>query len=103
MAEGIAEDVKPPEAESEPKSDKSKRSEDPAAKKLRLEKEAAELQSCLRDGVISDAKTRVAWIMNLFPHTRNSDVALTLKYWQLFHPELYDPVAMSPRSLFKLE
>ena len=40
--------------------------------------------------------------MNLFPSTRNSDVALTLKYWELFQPELYNAVAMSPRSLFKL-
>jgi hypothetical protein len=103
MAEGIADDAKPQEVESEPKSSRSKRSEDPLAKKLRLEKEAAELQSCLRDGVISDVKTRVAWIMNLFPSTGNSDVALTLKYWELFQPELYNAVAMSPRNLFKLE
>lgn len=103
MAEGIADDAKPQEVESEPKSSRSKTSEDLLAKKLRLEKEAAELQASLRDGVISDVKTRVAWIMNLFPSTRNSDVALTLKYWELFQPELYNAVAMSPRNLFKLE
>jgi hypothetical protein len=103
MAEGIPNDANSGEEEPERTSSKSKRSEEPLARKLRLETEAAELQSCLRDGVVSDVKTRVAWTMNLFPHTRNSDVALTLKYWELFQPELYNAVAMSPRSLFKLE
>lgn len=77
--------------------------EEPGARKLRLEQEARELQSSINDGVTSDVKTRVAWILNLFPHTRNSDISLTLKYWELFQPELYNPTAMEPRSLFKLE
>lgn len=80
-----------------------KSSEDPEAKKLRLQREAAELQASLNDGVVSDLKTRVAWILNLFPATRNSDIALTLKYWELFQRDIFNPVSMSPRDLFKLE
>jgi hypothetical protein len=77
--------------------------EDPVARKLRLEREASELRASLANGVISDLKTKVAWVLNLFPHTRNSDIALTLKYWELFHSDLFNPKAMNPRDLFKME
>ena len=92
------------EAGDQPKSSKkSQKPEDPIARKLRLEKEANELQASLNDGVISDLKTKVAWILNLFPHTRNSDISLTLKYWELFNADTFNPTAMNPRDLFKLE
>ena len=52
---------------------------------------------------MSDLKTKVAWILNQFAHTRNSDVALTLKYWELFQSNLYNPNSMRPRDLFTLE
>jgi len=88
----------------QPKSPKkSQKSEDPVARKLRLETEAGDLQASLNDGVISDLKTKVAWILNLFPHTRNSDISLTLKYWELFNADVFNPSAMNPRDLFKLE
>jgi hypothetical protein len=84
-------------------SKKSKPHEDPIARKLRLEKEARELQASLNDGVMSDVKTKVAWVLNMFPPTRNSDVSLTLKYWELFHSDLFNPTSMNPRTLFKME
>lgn len=80
-----------------------KKSEDPIARMARLEREANELKASLNDGVISDLKTKVAWILNLFPHTRNSDISLTLKYWELFNSDTFNPVSMNPRDLFKLE
>lgn len=82
---------------------RSRKSEDPIARKLRRENEARELQASLNDGIISDLKTRVAWILNLFPHTRNSDVALTIKYWEMFQRDIFNPNSMSPIDLFKLE
>jgi len=85
------------------RSKKAKSLEDVAARKIRLEKEAVQLQSSLKDGVVSDVKTKVAWVLNLFPHTRNSDISLTLKYWELFHADIFNPISMSPRDLFKLE
>lgn len=98
------EDALPPEGDQPPAAPKKSRSsEDPHARQLRLEKEANELQASLKDGVISDVKTKVAWVLNLFPHTRNSDISLTLKYWELFQGDLFNPVAMNPRDLFKLE
>ena len=84
-------------------SGKSKKLEDPIARKVRLEREARDLEAALADGVVSDLKTRVAWILNLFPHTRNSDVALTIKYWEMFQQGIFNSISMSPRDLFRLE
>ncbi len=87
----------------ESSSKNKKNTEDFLARKSRLEKEAAELVASLNDGVFSDIKTKVAWVLNLFPHTRNSDISLTLKYWELYHSDLFNPTAMNPRDMFKME
>jgi len=94
----------PGQTDGEDSSSKNKKStEDFLARKLRLEKEAAELVASLNDGVFSDVKTKVAWVLNLFPHTRNSDISLTLKYWELYHSDLFNPTSMNPRDMFKME
>jgi hypothetical protein len=82
---------------------KPRKVEDFEARRARLEKEANALQSSLKDGVMSDLKTKVAWVLNQFSNTRNSDVALTLKYWELFQSNVYNSSSMSPRDLFRLE
>lgn len=48
-------------------------------------------------------KPRVAHILNLYPHTRNSDISLSLKYWEIFQPDLYKESGVLPKNLFKLE
>jgi len=45
----------------------------------------------------------VAYILHQHPKTRDSDVALTLKYWELHQPNLFNPTGMLPRDLFLLE
>ena len=35
---------------------------------------------------------RVAYILNLYPETRDSDIKLQIQYWELFEPELFDGV-----------
>jgi hypothetical protein len=81
-------------------------SEDTAAnarKQLRLAREKQELLASLASGDFSTMKTRVAGMLNFYPDSRNSDVALTLKYWETFQPEIYKPHGILPRDLFKLE
>jgi hypothetical protein len=56
-----------------PSPKKRETTEDPTVKKLRLEREATELVASLNDGVFSDLKTKVAWVLNMYPHTRDSD------------------------------
>lgn len=73
-------------------------------KKLaKIEKEKKELIAALAGGDFSTQRTRVASVLNLFPAARNSDIALTLKYWEVFQPEIYNPDGIKPQDLFKLE
>jgi hypothetical protein len=73
------------------------------SKHLRLQQEAQALQTSLKEGSLTDLKTRVAWVLNLYPHTRNSDISLSLKYWELYQPDIYNSAALAPRDLFRLE
>lgn len=67
---------------------RGKKTTDPLHKKLQLEQEGEALQQSLAEGAFTGLKTRVAWIMNLFPNTRNSDVALSLKYWEMYQSDI---------------
>lgn len=72
-------------------------------KQARIEKERTELLSSVAGGDYSTLKTRVAAMLNHYPHTRNSDVALALKYWETFQPQIYCETGILPNDLFKLE
>lgn len=61
------------------------------------------LIASLAGGDFSNQQTRVAHILNLHPAARNSDVALSLKYWETFQPELYNPDGIKPADFFKLD
>lgn len=73
------------------------------SKQERLEKEAKALAKAVSSGDISVLKNRVAGVLNLFPHTRNSDVSLALKYWETFQGDIYSPFGIKPTDLFRLE
>lgn len=75
----------------------------PQERALRLEREKAALLQSLAGGDFSTLKARVASILNIYPHTRNSDISLALKYWETFQPDIYRPTGILPRDLFRLE
>lgn len=74
-----------------------------AQKKARLEKEKSDLLASLASSDFTAMKTKVAAILNLYPHARNSDVALAIQYWETFQPEIYKASGILPKDLFKLE
>lgn len=77
---------------------------EPIASKLaRIEKEKAALLASLAAADFRTTRTRVAFILNLYKDTRNSDVTLAIKYWEQFQPDLYSPLGILPQNLFKLE
>lgn len=53
-------------------------------KKERREKEKERLQEALASGNLDTLISRVAFILNHYSETRNSDMALKLKYWERF-------------------
>lgn len=73
------------------------------AKRFKLEKEKKELLASLASGNYSTQRAKVAAILNLYPKARNSDITLSLKYWETFQPDIYNKNGIKPEHLFKLE
>jgi hypothetical protein len=94
--------VTEPEAEAKPRR-KKRSEEDEIQRALRLQIEAEDLKASVNSASLHDLKTRVAWTLNLHPHTRDSDISLALKYWEQFQPELFNSTSLAPKDLFKLE
>lgn len=68
-----------------------------------MRKSKKKLLSSIAAADFSSLKPRVAYVLNLYPHTRNSDISLSLKYWEIFQPDLYKDTGILPKDLFKLE
>jgi len=43
---------------------------------------------------------KVAWVLNRYPQSRDSDITLLLKFWEEFEPE-YNRTAINPDDLYK--
>lgn len=73
-------------------------------KKLaKIEREKKDLLASLAGADFSKQKTKVAYILNLYPEARDSDITLTLKYWETFQPDIFNPHGILPKDLFRLE
>jgi uncharacterized protein DUF3800 len=57
-----------------------------AEKAAAIETERQTVLASLAAARPSTLVERVAWVLNNFPETRNSDVALQIRYWRLFVP-----------------
>lgn len=74
-----------------------------AQKANRTEKERQEVLNDLDAANYSTQRARVAFLLNMYPDTRDSDIKLTLTYWKVFQPDLYTSGSVPPYLLFKLE
>lgn len=59
-----------------------------------LEK-AIKLESKIYSGVLDSKLVKVGYILNHYPETRNSDIDLQLKYWEIFQSDIYKGGAIS--------
>lgn len=73
------------------------------AKKARIEKEKKELEEAIAACTYKTKKDKVASILNLYPKTRNSDVALTIKFWETYQSHIFTGNELDPIKLFELE
>src|SRR6476646_10498475 len=64
------------------------------------EKKALLLSS--RSGKLDTIQEKIAWLLNHYPATRDSDTALEIKFWQEFQPELLDGEYVELKKLYKL-
>lgn len=74
----------------------------PRPKRTKEEKLAYEREQIFRGavgGVFDTLNQRVAWLLNNYPETRNSDIKLQLRYWS--HFENWDGGPIPPEELFE--
>jgi hypothetical protein len=74
----------------------------PMSKAERTAYERDKLEARLASGDLDDTRTRVAYILNQYPDTRNSDIELSIRYWEEFerHALNYDSISFD--ALFRV-
>jgi hypothetical protein len=69
-------------------------SQESEANNEQLERERTDLLTRVASAKLSTIGHRIAWVLNHFPKTRSSDIALQIKYWQLFDKVKNDCIAI---------
>lgn len=72
------------------------------SREQRIEREKQELLTRVASSELSNMRQRVAWLLNHFPRTRNSDIALQVKYWEIFEHNLVGEGRVSLEDLYRL-
>lgn len=72
-----------------------------AESESRRAKERERLLSQLSSGRLSSTKARVAFVLNHYPETRDSDVALTWRYWRTFQHDIVNDPSLSMEEMLK--
>ncbi len=68
-------------------------------RQLKLLKECDALEKSLAISDFSTLRARVAWVLNVYPTTRDSDITLQLKYWEKFESDILTD--FDPEKLYK--
>lgn len=71
-------------------------------KELKKELEKNQLQVKIQSGELDTKLSRVAYVLNLYPDTRNSDVTLQLKYWEEFQGYTQGET-IAPGKIYEME
>lgn len=74
----------------------------PINKAEKIEKARAELLKAVDSCQLNTLEQRVAWILSRFPKTRDSDIALQLRYWKRFEEDRFDGEGLSVRDYLRL-
>jgi hypothetical protein len=71
-------------------------------KVAKQEEERRLLLEHISSAATNTLRDRVAWVLNHYPETRDSDIALLIKYWEIFEPDIYNGDSIHPDDLYKL-
>ena len=77
-------------------------SEPSVSKEEDLEKERQQILERVSSHIIDTVRDKVAWILNHFPETRDSDITLQIKYWETFDSDIYNGGPIYPKNLYEL-
>ena len=80
----------------------SETTETGTAQEERREQERVNLLQAVSAGKLDTLQGKVAWILNHYPSTRDSDIRLQLEYWEAFQPELLSGEFVRKQDLFQL-
>ncbi len=72
-------------------------------KNAEKEREVKQIWTAIDSGNYQSKRDRVAYLLNLFPDTRKSDITLSLRYWETFQREHFDGGHVLRHDLFRLE
>ncbi|GAC19269.1 DUF3800 domain-containing protein [Paraglaciecola arctica] len=72
-------------------------------KQTKIEKEKKSLIERLEAGNFKQLQTKVAYILNIYPESRNSDITLAWKYWETYQSTIFNGEFIDKKDLFKLE
>lgn len=73
--------------------------DDARDRQRREEEEREKLLADVAAGTLNTVERRVAWVLNNYPETRDSDIKLALRYWRTFDD--YDGGSIGPDDLFR--
>jgi hypothetical protein len=69
---------------------------------MQLEAKREQLLHAINSCQLNTIEERVAWLLNHFPKTRDSDIGLQIRYWQNFQPDLFDGGEISVLAYYRL-
>ena len=67
-----------------------------------LETKRESLWRAINSCQLNTIEERVAWLLNHYPKTRDSDIGLQIRYWQQFQPDLFNGGEVSVRDYYRL-
>lgn len=85
-----------------PMSEQLELTDAPKSEPLKLEQKRESLLRSVKACDLNTIETKVAWLLNHFPNTRDSDLGLQIRYWQQFQPEYFDGGEISVRDYYRL-
>lgn len=77
-------------------------SQEEIKKREKLEKEKNQILRDVADSKVDNHQQRIAWILNHYPNTRDSDITCQIRYWELFESDIYSSSSFNPKDLYKL-
>lgn len=67
-----------------------------------IDKERQEILDAVSSYKTDTIRDKVAWVLNHYPETRDSDITLQLKYWETFESHIYKGGHIEPKELYEL-
>ena len=69
---------------------------------MQIEAERQSLLNTISSSSVNTLREKVAWVLNHYPDTRDSDITLYLRFWENFESEIYSGGPLNPPDFYKL-